>query len=343
MSQATNPEARQAPTDVAQSLFWDDVRAGLKLVSVGVVLLLVGEIGWQFRFHAFLVGAIIIVGAMMTVVGLLICTAIPKETGQRTVGLLAAGCAALGTLALLVYQFYPGDLSDVAKIAVVLGAAALVFFALFLRGAASYICHRPLIAAARLLVPVATGFAVILVLACMSEGVENPVVRRWIDLIAIVVVIMVTPLMAAARRRRYVLLGGVAVSLLVAGLSERVEDSAVHSAVRLLIDLLAIAMVAVLAYVAWGVSDAILRCRLGQPLEAPRYKLSAEYLAAEEQRLARENIFYVPPPPPHFSENEVRFFHADDSKAAAAIVVLMAGIFTVGVVLYLVVAWSVVS
>jgi hypothetical protein len=288
MSQATNPETRQAPVDVATSLFWDDVRAGLKLVSIGAVLLLVGEIGMQFRFHAFLVGAIVIVGALLTVIGSLICTAIPKETGQRTVALLAAGCAALGTLALLVYQFYPGDLPNVATIAVVLGAIALVLFTRFLRGAANYICHRPLIAAARSLVSVATGFAVLLIVVCASELVEN-------------------------------------------------------SAARLLIDLLAIGMVSMLAYVAWGVSDAILRCRLGQPLEVPQYKLSSEYLAAEEQRLARENIFYHPPPPPHFSENEVHFFHADDAKAAAAIVVLMAGIFTVGVVLYLVVAWSVVS
>jgi hypothetical protein len=288
MSQASNSEARQAPADVATSLFWDDVRTGLKVVSVGVILLLIGEIGTQFRFHGFFVGATVIIGAVMTLGGLGICTAIPKATGLRNVALGTAGCAALGTLALLVYQFYPDDLPTVAKIAVVLGAVALVLFALLLRGAATYIGHRVLTAAGRSLVSVATGFAVLLVVVCVTEWVDNP-------------------------------------------------------ALRLLVDLLAIGLVGMLVYVTWGTSDAILRARLGQPLEAPRFTLSAEYLAAEEQRLARENIFYAPPPPPHFSENEVHFFHADDAKAAGAIVVLMAGIFTVGIVLYLIVAWSVVS
>ncbi len=288
MSQATNPESRQCPPDVSTSLFWDDVRTGFKVVSVGIVFLLIGEIGMQFRFHAFLVGSIVIIGAILTLIGLGISTAIPKETGLRNLALVTAGCAALGTLALLIYQFYPTDLPTAAQIAVVLGAAALVFFALLLRGATTYIGHRPLMAAARSLVSVSTGFALLLVVVSLTDWVAIP-------------------------------------------------------AVRLLVDLLAIGMVAMVAYVAWGTSDAIFRARCGHPLELPRYAHSPEYLAAEEQRLARENIFYTPPPPPHFSENEVHFFHADDAKAAGAIVVLMAGIFTVGVVLYLIVAWSVMA
>jgi len=289
MSEAANMESGQAPADVAQSLFWDDVRTGFKVVGVGGIVLLVGELSAQFHAHRFLVGAILIVGAALSVIGLAICTAIPKETGARSTALGAAGCAAVGALALLLHLFSPMEIPAADIVAVVLGLAGLVLFAIVLRDCATYIGHRPLTAAARSLVSVAAGFAVfVLVVIALTLLTEIPGLRALVDLVAIGIVGMVV-------------------------------------------------------YIAWGTSDTILRVRTGQALELPRYVGSAEYLAAEQLRLARENVTYPPPPPPHFSETEVRFFHADDAKAAAAIVCLMAGIFSVGVVLYLIVAWSVVS
>jgi len=288
MSQAPNAESRQAPADVAQSLFWDDVRTGLKVVCVGLILLLVGELSAQFRLHDFLVGAAFMVGAVLTLIGLGICTAVPKETGVSQKAIGAAACAALGILAMLLRLVIPADVPVVGALPAVLSAVALVLFALVLRGCVTYIGHRQLTAAARSLVSVATGFALLLVVVSLSGLVEHP-------------------------------------------------------ALRVLVDLLAIGIVGMFVYIAWGTSDAILRVRQGLPLETPRFATSPEYLAAEEQRLARENVTYAPPPPPHFSETEVRFFHTDDAKAATAIVMLMAGIFSVGVVLYSVVAWTVAS
>jgi hypothetical protein len=291
MSNATQPEpadARKAPADVAQSLFWDDVRAGLKVVCVGVVLLLIGELCIQFRAHSVVSGAALIAGGVLSLVGLLICTAIPKETGARPAALTAAGCAALGLLALLVDLFNFLDLPVVGAIAVLLSAVALRLFAVVLRTAAVYLGHRPLTAAARQFVYVAMAFALFLVIIAFSG------------------------------------LAGIA-------------------AVRLLADLLAIGVVGIFVSIAWGTSESIQRTRLGHPLELPRRTVSPEYLAAEEQRLARENVTYHPGAPPHFSEEQVRFFHTDDAKAATAVVVLLAGIFIVGVVLYTIVAWSVAS
>jgi hypothetical protein len=47
------------------------------------------------------------------------------------------------------------------------------------------------------------------------------------------------------------------------------------------------------------------------------------------------------PPQPLFSPDDWQRFHAIDRTAAAYIAGLMAGIFTVGLILYLIVLWSV--
>jgi hypothetical protein len=297
MSHAMPPEPAAepglAPADVSRSLFWDDVRAGLKVVCVGVILVLVSELSKQFHLPEFLVGAILLVGSLLCLLGLGIGTAIPTDTGVRPTALLAAGCAGLGLLALVVHFLDPFDLPVGGALAAILGAVALVLFALVLRGCTTYIGHRPLTAAARSFVSLAAAFALfVLVLAILALAPLPPSVQ---DLLP---------------------------------------------AVRLLADLLAICVVSIVVYIAWSTSDAIVRVRQGQPVEAPRLPLSAAQLAAEELR-RRQEIIYTQPPHPHFSEAEVHFFHADDSRAAGAIVVLMTGIFAVGVVLYTVVAWSV--
>src|SRR5262249_12553803 len=109
MSQATQPEPAanplQAPADVAQSLFWDDVRAGLKILCVGVIFLFVAELSSEFRAGVFLTGLFVIAGGLLSLIGLGLCTAIPKETGARSLALAAAGCAAFGLLALPVLGF----------------------------------------------------------------------------------------------------------------------------------------------------------------------------------------------------------------------------------------------
>src|SRR5947209_1065093 len=113
MSQASNPEpaaeSRQAPADVAQSLFWDDARAGLKVLCAGLIVLLVGELSVRFHAHEFLSGAVRIVGGLLCLAGLGICTAMPRETGARGLTLATAGCAALALLGMLINLFYPYD------------------------------------------------------------------------------------------------------------------------------------------------------------------------------------------------------------------------------------------
>src|SRR5205823_4992127 len=103
---------------------------------------------------------------LLCLLGLGICTAIPKETGVRTLALGAAGCAGLALLALVVGLF---DLAEVSPVAAVLGAAALVLFALVLRGCTTYLGHRPLTAAARSYVSLAAAFA-LFVLAVAVAG-----------------------------------------------------------------------------------------------------------------------------------------------------------------------------
>src|SRR5947209_2226546 len=114
MSHAPQPDpaadARQAPADVARSLFWDDVRTGLKVVSVGMILVLVGELCIPFHTPTFLSGSVLLVGGLLCLLGLGVSTAIPKETGVRTLALASAGCAALGLLALVADLFSFFDL-----------------------------------------------------------------------------------------------------------------------------------------------------------------------------------------------------------------------------------------
>jgi hypothetical protein len=294
MSSATELETRQCPVDVTRSLFWDDVRTGLKVASVGIVVLLIGELVNQYVAHGFVGGIFLILGAALTVIGLGICTAIPKDTGTRPWAIATALLAAVGALALVIWLFSEARAAGI--LAVLLAGFTLILLAMVLRGATTYIGHRPLMAAAGALITSARAFAILLTIVALWGPVSQ---------------------------------GGVPLGDIMP--------------VRLLADLLAIGMVGMTVYLAWNTSEAILRARLGHPLELPRLRQTPEYLAAEEARLARENVTYVPPPPPHFNENEVRYFHADDTRAASAIVYLMAGIFTVGVVLYLVVAWSVVS
>jgi hypothetical protein len=280
-------EARQVPADVAQSLFWDDVRGGLKLVSVGLILLLVGELCIQFHLHEFLSGAAIIAGGLICLLGLGICTAVPQESGARPVAVLAAVCGGLGLLALLVDLFNLFYQPVLGAFAVALGAVSLVLFAIFLLRCAAYLGHRPLLAGARSFSMVAPVFAFLMLMVALTGLGEAP-------------------------------------------------------AARALVGILAIGVVANAVYLAWETAAGILRVRQGAPLEAARrLPPTAEELAAEQKRLARENITYKPSPPPHFSGDEVRFFRADDSRAGGAIVVLMAGIFFAGVVLYTIVAWSV--
>jgi hypothetical protein len=271
---------------VTQSLFWDDVRTGLKIASVGIIGLLIGELINQFVARGFVGGLFLIVGAALTVIGLGICTAIPRETGTRNWAIATAILGALGALALVIWLF-SNEARAAGTLAVLLAGFTLILLAVVLQGATTYIGHRPLMAASGALVTSTRVFAILLTIVALWPLDSGPV--------------------------------------------------------RLLMDLLAIGMVGMMVYLAWNTSEAILRARLGHPLELPRLRQSPEYLAAEEQRLARENVTYGPPPPPHFNETEVGYFHADDTRAASAIVCLMAGIFAVGVVLYLVVAWSVVS
>lgn len=42
---------------------------------------------------------------------------------------------------------------------------------------------------------------------------------------------------------------------------------------------------------------------------------------------------------PLFTEEELHILHAEDRSAGAAIVVLMAGVFTIGLVMYLIIAY----
>lgn len=46
------------------------------------------------------------------------------------------------------------------------------------------------------------------------------------------------------------------------------------------------------------------------------------------------------PSPAPFNEAEIQYFHAQDLYAAKVVVSLMVGIFSVGVVLYTIVAWA---
>jgi hypothetical protein len=304
MSQATQPEPAanplQAPADVGQSLFWDDVRAGLKIVGVGVILIFLAELSSEFRAGVFLTGAFVIAGGLLSLIGLGLCTAIPKETGARPLALGAAGCAAFGLVALPVLGFPVGFVLG-ALVAFVLGAVALMLFALVLRNLAAYIGHRPLTSATQMFVGIAAVFAfvaLVFALVVSSTGDEGV-------------------------------------------LTGETEFGGIIPALRALVDLLAIGVVGNFVYLAWGAADSIARVRQGLPMVSPRKTLSPEELAAEELRLARENITYTPGAPPHFSDQEVHFFHADDTRAAGWIVGLMGGIFVVGVFLYLIVVWSV--
>jgi hypothetical protein len=181
-------DLRHAPADVARNLFWDDARAGLKLASVGLILLLVAELGGRFRLHEFLGGAITVVGSLLCILGLGICTVIPKEAGVRNLTLTAAGCAALGLLALLVGLFGLAEFPLLDALPVVLGAVALVLFALMLRSVTSYVGHRILAAAARQNVIMTGGFAALLVVVALTGQTESAPVRVLEDLLAIGVV-----------------------------------------------------------------------------------------------------------------------------------------------------------
>lgn len=105
---------------------------------------------------------------------------------------------------------------------------------------------------------------------------------------------------------------------------------------RVLVQLLIAASVAFTSYIAFQLAGVIRRGQLGLPLEAD---LGEAESAAEEIEVGEE-------PPPltadvdveHLPEAEVKALRSEDTNAAKAVVVLMAGVFSVGVVLYTIIA-----
>src|SRR5690606_33799857 len=100
----------------------------------------------------------------------------------------------------------------------------------------------------------------------------------------------------------------------------------------------------VLSYLACSASQALARAQQGLPLEEPAVAPTTATTPETEpvgvmlpaQTEAKSETEPVEPPP--FTETEVEGFQTADSTAGKAIVMLMTGVFSVGVVLYTIIA-----
>jgi hypothetical protein len=281
---ANTAEAPTPPAtpDIGKNLFWDDFRIGLKVLCGGIAVLLAGVI--LVREPQFLSVAIVVIGALVTLVGLKICASIPDETGKNPLALAAFLSAKLCAL-LAVIAFFMSS-SMLALVAVVLGGIAYILFMVVFQAAAQYLRH-PTVSAFSLWHLIAAGVISVLLIAVAATGL-------W----------------------------------------------ATSPMLLLLLQVLTAAALIFFMVHALELSAAIQRVQQGQPLIL--IKEAKQVAAAEEETVEHEVLPQVHPEGAKvFSEDIVGKLHAQDNSAGKAIVLLMTGVFSVGVILYAIIAiWA---
>jgi hypothetical protein len=98
---------------------------------------------------------------------------------------------------------------------------------------------------------------------------------------------------------------------------------------------------ALLLYLLSGAYTALQRAQQGLPVEAPAGARAVTTEVSAEPTALHKELSFRPAPPPEtfqFNKNDVDGFQAQDSTAGKAIVALMTGVFSVGVILYTIIA-----
>jgi hypothetical protein len=166
------------------------VANGLGTIYVGLTLVMLSAVGGSIlmwvvgaaradisliRILALLVPVGIIVGAVLNVVGTLMCLATPPETGAQ--GMIYASAAAMGINLLLTFvQFAVALPGEVALVQWILGIVSGITFLVFLRQMGLFIGRRDLADRARsIIVACVILFGVLvgaIVLIILSAGIE---------------------------------------------------------------------------------------------------------------------------------------------------------------------------
>jgi hypothetical protein len=268
-----------SPPPIGKNLFWDDVRIGLNLLSNGVIVLVIAAITGPW-LPGWLTALLVLVGGIVTILGVKVCASIPVESGVNMPALGAFLLAALCFISVVI-NYFIGWSTGGLVISILLGAAAHILIALVLVGCVRYIGHRWLASLAMVYVVIAAIHA------------------------AVVALFFLTPL-------------------------------ATNFTFQISVQILTAVVLGFLAYLACGASQALRRAQQGLPVE---YQPGTETeFAGTPTKVLRAD---KPPPLPEefaFSQSEVAGFGAQDSTAGRAIVVLMAGVFSVGVILYAIIA-----
>jgi hypothetical protein len=268
-----------SPPPIGKNLFWDDVRIGLNLLSIGVIILVIAALAGPW-LPGWLTALIVLAGGIVTVLGVKVCAPIPAESGVSMPALGAFLLAGLCFVTVIISYFLGWPTGGLA-LSIVLGAVAHVLMALVLVGCLRYLGHRWL----------GTLAMAYVVIAAIYGGV--------------VALFFLTPL-------HTILTFQISVQVLTA------------------------AVVGLLSYLACGASQALRRAQQGLPVECQ--PAGETVLDGAPTKMLRAD---KPPPLPEefaFSQSDVDGFGAQDSTAGRAIVVLMAGVFSVGVILYTIIA-----
>ncbi|MGF1580338.1 MAG: hypothetical protein ACFCD0_13325 [Gemmataceae bacterium] len=265
----------QTPT-VGKSLFWDDLRIGLQVLSAGAPIVVLGALVAHFASSTF-GPAIVLVGMIGTILGVKICCSTPEETGVSVAPLAGLVAGTFAVLATIIGWFT--GLPQAGVVVAVLGGVAYVVVAFEMYASAKYLNYKSL-------VPLAL----------------------------------------------YHLITTVIVAILFVALS---STSQLLMASRTYMELISLGLVSFTTCVAWQLSSAIGRAQVGQAVE------STVTEAAEGQSPSTVADDKPTPPPmgaPYFNDEQYNVFQADDASAGGAIVGLMTAVFTVGVVIYAIIA-----
>lgn len=130
----------------------------------------------------------------------------------------------------------------------------------------------------------------------------------------------------------YHLITTVVVAVLFIALSSTTE---LLVASRLYIEVISLGLVAFTVCVALQLADGIKRAQAGEAIEATSAEMEE---ATKAETLGDDKPPTPPTSAPYFNDEQYNVFQSDDKSAGGAIVGLMTAVFTVGVVIYAIIA-----
>ncbi|GIW79625.1 MAG: hypothetical protein KatS3mg105_1432 [Gemmatales bacterium] len=138
MSQAEVADRTDVP-NIANNLWWDDVRIGFKVVHCAVLTILAGHLLALFHPIYYLGMLIFVAGYLALLLGLDIMRSIPQETGQGFFALAALAATALGYAVVVLNNVFGVAIPSPTVFATSLALVGNLCYALLMKGAMEYL------------------------------------------------------------------------------------------------------------------------------------------------------------------------------------------------------------